>query len=497
MSASRRRVCVHGHFYQPPREDPWSGVIERQASAEPYHDWNERITAECYEPMARARIDGDVGVPDRRVNNYARISFNFGPTLMCDLQARAPATYRAILDADCDGSARNDGHGNALAQAYNHTILPLTRDEDRRCQVAWGIRDFEQRFGRRPEGLWLPETAVDLATLDVLAAADIRFTLLAPHQARRVRAPNGSSWRDLDGDVDTTRAYLQQLPSGRSIALFFYDGTLSSAVAFDDLLEDGKTFADRILASATEDADEPRLIHLATDGETYGHHRRFGEMALAWALEAIDTGEDADLTNYAAFLAAHPPTWQVEIAERSSWSCHHGVARWHGACACGIENRSGWNTEWRAALREALDWLHEALAAVYERRAAPLLSDPQAARLAYIDVLLDPSEASRSRYLAAHAKEAMTAAQRDTIWSLQEMQRHAMLMYTSCGWFFEDPSRIETLQVLRYAARAVGLAKTITGRDLEPDLLTRLTAARSNHADRGTAANLYRGVGYS
>jgi alpha-amylase/alpha-mannosidase (GH57 family) len=329
----QRYVCIHGHFYQPPRENPWIEAIEQQDSAYPYHDWNDRITVESYGPNAEARI---LDAHDRIVhivNNYAKISFNFGPTLLAWMREHARATYDAVIDADRESIAHY-GHGSAIAQAYNHLIMPLANPRDRNTQVVWGERDFQYRFGRKPEGMWLPETAVDIATLEVLAEHGIRFTILAPHQAASVRRIGDRDWSDVRGArIDTRRAYLQRLPSGREITLFFYDGPASRAVAFEHLLRNGEHFAQRVLGILGNDGD-PQLAHIATDGETYGHHHRHGEMALAYALHHIEQRQLATCTNYASFLAAQPPRHEVMIEEMTSWSCAHGVERWRSDCGC-------------------------------------------------------------------------------------------------------------------------------------------------------------------
>ncbi|MBX6341735.1 MAG: DUF3536 domain-containing protein, partial [Thermomicrobiaceae bacterium] len=486
-----RYVCIHGHFYQPPRENPWLEAIELQDSAYPYHDWNERIAAECYAPNGASRILDDERRIAKIVNNYARISFNVGPTLLSWLEASAPATYQAILEADRESQARFSGHGSALAQAYNHPILPLMNRRDKETEVHWGIRDFERRFGRRPEGLWLPETAVDLETLEVLAAHGIRFTILAPHQAARVR-PFGGEWQDVSGGrIDPTMPYLQRLPSGREIALFFYDGPTARAVAFEGLLASGEEFARRLLAIAREDRSGPQILHIATDGETYGHHHRHGDMALAYALDVLESRGLARLTNYAEFLERRPPTHEVEIVEGSSWSCAHGIERWRSDCGCNAGRGPGWRQHWRAPLREAFDWLRDTLAPLYERRAARLLRDPWAARDAYVDVILDRSPAQFARFLGEHARRQLSAEETTAALKLLEMQRHLLLMYTSCGWFFDDLSGIETVQVIQYAGRAVQLAQDLFGDSLEARFLERLAAAPSNLPECGDARRVY------
>jgi len=411
----KRYVCVHGHFYQPPRENPWLEAIEQQDSAAPFHDWNERITEECYEPNGRSRILDDEDWIVRIVNNYSRMSFNFGPTLLSWMEALAPDVHGAIIEADRESMERFGGHGSAMAQAYSHLIMPLANERDRRTQVVWGIRDFEERFGRSPEGMWLPETAADVATLEALAAEGIRFTLLAPRQAKRMRKLGEKEWIE-DEDVDPSRAYVQKLPSGRSIALFFYDGPISQAVAFERLLNSGVVFSKRIMEAFSDHRDWPQLAHIATDGETYGHHHRHGDMALAFALERIEAEAGVELTNYGLYLEKHPPEWEVEIEENTSWSCYHGVERWRSDCGCHSGMHGDWNQAWRAPLREALDWLRDELAPVYERKASEVLRDPWSARDAYIEVILDRSEASVGRFFAGHGKgEAAGAGAGDRV----------------------------------------------------------------------------------
>ncbi|HYC61191.1 MAG TPA: DUF3536 domain-containing protein [Thermoanaerobaculia bacterium] len=469
-----RFITIHGHFYQPPRENPWLEAVETQDSAFPWHDWNARITAECYEPNATARVlDADDRIL-RIANNYASISFNFGPTLLSWLETCAPETYAAILEADRLSRDRYSGHGCAIAQAYNHVILPLASDRDKHTQVHWGIRDFEQRFGRKPEGMWLPETAVDIASLEALAAAGIAFTILEPHQAK--------------GAVDPTMPYLCRLPSGRSIAIFFYDGPISRAVAFEQLLARGENLAHRLTGAFNDARKHPQLVNIATDGETYGHHHRFGDMALAYALKFIEDQRLAKLTNYAEYLHAHPPTQAIEIVEGTSWSCSHGVERWRNDCGCNTGGSPGWHQQWRGPLRTALDWLRGEVDAIFTRHGARLLRDPWAAREDYIDVILDRSDESRARFLARHAIDTANTV---AILELMEMQRNAMLMYTSCGWFFSDLSGIETVQVLHYAARVVQLAERIGGSALEAEFAKRLERAHSNDPVRGTGRQIY------
>jgi alpha-amylase/alpha-mannosidase (GH57 family) len=487
-----RYVCIHGHFYQPPRENPWLEAIELQDSAYPYHDWNERITAECYAANAASRILDGRGLIEKIVNNYGRISFNFGPTLLSWLEAKSPATYAAVLTADRESRERFAGHGSALAQAYNHMILPLANQRDKVTQVIWGLRDFKKRFGRTPEGMWLPETAVDVQTLEILAEQGLRFTILEPGQAARVRKVGSRQFKELDhGSIDPSRAYRVVLPSGRSLAVFFYDGPISRAVAFEGLLSSGERFAHRLLSAFSDGRTWPQLGHIATDGETYGHHHGNGDMALAVALDTIESQGLARLTNYAQYLERHPPTHEVEIVENTSWSCAHGIDRWRRNCGCASGQHPSWNQEWRTPLREALDWLRDSVTPAYDEAAQELLRDPWVARNDYIELILDRSRDRRARFFQRHATRALSEADQTRALKLLEMQRHAMLMYTSCGWFFDDVSGIETVQVIQYAGRVLQLAQDTVGLSLEEGFLSRLEAAQSNVPERGNGRQIY------
>lgn len=475
-----RFICIHGHFYQPPRENPWLESVELQDSAAPWHDWNERITVECYTPNAAARILNGEGKIENIVSNYSKMNFNFGPTLLAWMKDKMPRTHDAIVGADKLSRERYSGHGSAIAQVYNHMIMPLTNARDKFTQIYWGIRDFEFRFGRRPEGMWLAETAADTETLDALAEQGIKFTVLSPFQASRTRRI-GKHWRDVNGGkIDPSRAYRFKLPSKRTINLFFYDGPLSQAVAFEKLLESGERFANRIVQGFNDSRDWEQLVHLATDGESYGHHHRHGEMALAYAMEQIEKNQLATLTNYGEYLEKHPPEHDVQIHEKSAWSCSHGVGRWMTDCGCNSGGHPGWNQQWRAPLREALDWLRDEVAPKYEAKGAEFLRDPWGARNEYISIILDRSPESREKFFAAQAKRPLNDVEKASVFKLLELQRHAMLMYTSCGWFFDELSGIETVQVIQYAARVIQLAHEVLGVELEPAFLERLEKAKSN-----------------
>jgi alpha-amylase/alpha-mannosidase (GH57 family) len=487
-----RLVCIHGHFYQPPRENPWLETIEVQDGAAPYHDWNRRVTAECYAVNATSRILDDQDRILRIVNNYEKMSFNFGPTLLSWLETGAPFVYQAVLEADQRSRERFSGHGSALAQPYNHLIMPLASARDKETQVVWGIRDFERRFGRRPEGMWLPETAVDSESLDIMAARGIRFTILAPHQARRWRPSARGAWKDAgDSPVDTRLPHRVRLPSGREMVVFFYNGEVSRAVAFEQLLSSGEALAERLAGGFSADPDGAQLVHIATDGESYGHHHRFGDMALAYAVHTIESRRLARMTNYGEFLAHHPPVREAEVAENTSWSCAHGVERWRADCGCHTGAHPGWSQAWRVPLRSALDGLSEDLSRLFEREGGKRLRDPWSARNDYIDVILDRSDESRSSFLARHAAAPVEGPEETFLLKLLEMQRHAMLMHTSCGWFFDDVSGIETVQILLYAARAIELAEGLGARDPGTRFLKTLAGARSNRREQGTGREIY------
>jgi len=489
----KRYICIHGHFYQPPRENPWLERIEAQESAYPYHDWNERVNAECYAPIAVSRIVDGTGRIIRIVNNYEKINFDFGPTLLSWIQWHSPHIYRKIIDADRLSIESRSGHGNAMAQAYNHMIMPLADRKDKIAQVVWGIRDFKKRFGRHPEGMWLPEAAVDTETLEIMNEHGIRFTVLSPGQASRVRPLGWEEWTDVsNGSIDTTRPYLLRLPSGAEMNIIFYDGGISHEVSFGDLLNSGEAFTNRLFEALRGGEDHSPLVNIATDGETYGHHHKFGEMALAYTVDRIENDPGVRLTNYAEYLALNSPAHEVQIIENTSWSCAHGVERWRSDCGCTTGGHPEWNQRWRAPLRKSLDRLRERLAGIYEEHSSGILKDPWEARNNYIDVILERSDTAKDLFLKANTAKSLNSMERVTAFRLLEMQRNAMLMYTSCGWFFEDISGIETVQILRYAARAMELAGEVSGQWLEEEFLEGLSEAKSNIEDLGNGADIYR-----
>jgi alpha-amylase/alpha-mannosidase (GH57 family) len=488
----QRYLCIHGHFYQPPRENPWLEAIEIQDSAFPYHDWNEKITVECYAPNSASRnLDSEGRILDIQ-SNYTRINFNFGPTLLCWMEKYVPEIYQAILEADRQSAEWRSGHGNAIAQVYNHIIMPLANTRDKRTQIVWGIKDFEFRFNRYPEGMWLAETAVDTETLEVLAEHGIKFTILAPRQASKVRRIGTGKWKDVRGSkIDPTRAYICKLPSGRTIDLFFYDGPISQAVAFERLLKSGEDFAARLLCGFSETREWPEILHIATDGETYGHHQKFGEMALAFALNYIESRGLARITNYAEYLSIHPPTHEVKIFENSSWSCIHGIERWRDNCGCNAGRHPGWHQKWRKPLREAIDWLRDRLAFVFENASHGYLKDPWKARDDYIRIIIDRSDENIGRFIEQHALPDLNREEIPSVLKLMELQRHTMLMYTSCGWFFDELSDIETVQILQYAGRAIQLSEDIFNDSVEESFKARLSLARSNIPEHKNGAVIY------
>ncbi|MGK7392351.1 MAG: DUF3536 domain-containing protein [Candidatus Cyclobacteriaceae bacterium M2_1C_046] len=484
-------ICIHGHFYQPPRENAWLEQIELQDSAHPYHDWNERITAECYAPNTASRILNEEGVIQDIVNNYARISFNIGPTLLSWLEIYAPETYKSIIEADKQSQGRFSGHGTAIAQVYNHIIMPLANRRDKETQVIWGIEDFIHRFGRRPEGMWLAETAVDTETLEVLAEHGIKFTILAPGQADAVRKIGTDKWEDVsDLSIDTKRPYLCELPSGKRIYLYFYDGDSSQAVAFSGILNNGKFFAESLI-NTLDKRKETQLVHIATDGESYGHHHKHGDMALAYCLDYIERIKGVKLSNYGEYLEKVSVDHEVRIKEETSWSCAHGIGRWREDCGCHTGGEPGWNQEWRKPLRQALDWLRDELIGIYESEAESLFEDPWKVRNKYIQIILHRNTGSVEDFLQ---KYLLDPTNKSKALRLLEMQRNSMLMFTSCGWFFNEISGIETTQILQYASRAIQLAGQETNVELEEAFLKKLEEAKSNIKEYGTGADLYRDI---
>ena len=487
----RRFVCIHGHFYQPPRENPWTQEVEREPSAAPYHDWNERIASECYGPNSASPLVGEDGRIVEMVNNYAKMSFDFGPTLLRWIEYHYSELHARIVEADRESAASFSGHGSALAQVYNHMIMPLASPADRRTQTRWGVQDFQRRFGRYPEGMWLPETAVDSDTLEALAEERIKFTILSPRQALAVRKEGDGRWTDVSGGrIDTKRAYHHRLPSGLGIALFFYDNTISTRIAFGDLLTDGVRMSRAFLERFTEE-EGPQLVNVASDGETYGHHHRNGHVSLARSIREVEKSGFASVGNYGLFLSLAPPSYEVRLAEPSAWSCAHGVERWRSNCGCGSEIRAGYNQEWRTPLRRSLDWLRDELSGVYMTEGKKIFDD-EASTLAGLGGSAIGTKEGPREYVEARARKAMGAGGIKKGMDLARLAECSALMFASCAWFWEDISRPEARQMLRYAARGIELARQTSGKDLEPDFSRRLGQAVPNDPAFGSGPGLFR-----
>lgn len=521
-------IAVHGHFYQPPRENPYLESIERQSGAAPFHDWDERIYWECYRPNSFARILTAQGEVMGIVNNFEYLSFNIGPTLMSWLESYDPEVYERILQGDRKSCERLNGHGNAIAQVYNHMILPLANYRDKRTQIRWGKADFKQRFGRDPEGMWLSETAVDYATLEVLIEEEIRFIILSPTQVQRFRPlptvdqPN-PVWTEVGGgQIDPTRPYrcflkaahhlqpqdskslpdedrFSQLETERHspicqslpyIDIFFYDGPISRDMGFEDLLSSSQKFVERLNLAVKGDRRPSQIIGVATDGETFGHHKPGTEKCLAYAFTHTLPEQEWTVTNFAHYLSLSPPTHEVELKPVTAWSCSHGVDRWQDDCGCGKTPHT--HQAWRRPLRDALDWLQQQLVDIYETEGMRLLHDPWQARDDYTRVMRDRHPSTIEAFLAEHQHHPLKPEEQIDALRLLEMQRYALFMYTSCGWFFDEISRPEGVQVLCYAARALELAGEVTGLQLEPEFLQRLSLAPSNVPALQTGAEVYR-----
>lgn len=496
MSEERKvYLTIHGHFYQPPRENPWLETVEIQESAKPFHDWNERVAAECYTPNSVSKIVTQDNKIIDIVNNYSYISFNIGPTLLSWMEMHTPYTYDRIIKADAESVAKNNGHGNAIAQVYNHIILPLANKQDKYTQILWGIRDFKYRFGRMPEGMWLAETACDDATLEALIDCGIKFTVLSPHQAKSVRklGTNGEMQDVSSGNIDPACAYRYYAKNDKSkyIDLFFYDGSISKSVAFDELLTDGNKFVSRLKDGESSARDYNQLVHIATDGESYGHHTKFGDMALAYILKVKAKDAGFIITNYANYLELEPPKYEADIKDVSSWSCAHGVGRWCDDCGCSTGGNYGWNQKWRKPLREALDYVRDELIKIYEKEASKYFYDVWDARNKYIDVILDRSKVAVRKFFEQNQNHELDASERVNALKLLEAQRQALLMYTSCGWFFSEISGIETTQIMKYAARALQLASSFSSKDIESKFLEILSKAQSNIPGFGSGRDVY------
>ncbi len=486
-------LIIHGHFYQPPREDPETGVIPLQPSAAPYHDWNCRITKECYGANSASRILNGYGEITDIVNNYRYMSFNFGPTLLDWLEVHSPNVYSSILQGDRDSILSNGGHGNAIAQGYNHTILPLDTREDAEIQILWGLENFRRHFGRESEGIWLPETAVNTRTIDLLIDRNISFIILSPWQVEGVREKGEKKWKPLGNTpVPSHRSYYIRGTSG-SVAAFFYNPELASGISFGHYLHSADTLYEKLLELYVPD-DDSRLLHTATDGEIYGHHEPFGDMCLASLIRKVHAEEHFTISNYGAYLESFPPQTEALLREGeekrgTSWSCVHGVSRWYKDCGCTTGGEPEWNQKWRTPLRDAFSFLSSTLVTQYKEQMQRITeSDPMSILRDYGSVCngeLSPTDFAL-RYIPGNDHPARTH-----FLALLEGQRYRLYMFTSCGWFFSEISGLEPVQNMQYALRAINLYREyLLPEDVEK-FLQILNQAESNLKEKGTGKDIF------
>lgn len=453
-------------------------------------------------PNAFARINDSQGRVLELANNYLHFNFNFGPTLISWLEEHYPFCYARIVEA-ARLSLESTGHSNAIAQAYNHMIMPLASFQDRLTQALWGIKDFERRFGFRPEAMWLPETAADDETLRLLVDLEMKYAILSPYQADKVRRHGSSEWEDASrGAIDTTRPYVWHdtladgsRRKGRSLAVFFYDGELSKAAAFEGLTRDSKTFAERVSACYRH-RQGPELVNMAVDGETFGHHHKFGEMTLAHSFLHELKKHNIETISYGRYLDLHPPKDEVMIqpgpdGDGTAWSCAHGVRRWKGGCDCGAEGNT---TDWRLPFRAALNALRDAAAAIYSAEASKFFKAPWDARNDYAALLPDRSAEAVEEFFSRHSARTLVKTEKARALGLLEMQKNAMFMFTSCGWFFSDISRIEAVQNLRYAARVTETLHDLGFENADKPFLTLLEMAHSNYEEAVDGLRIYHDI---
>jgi len=488
-------LCIHGHFYQPPRENPWTGEIEEQPGAKPFHDWNERIYSQCYMPNSEAEIINDDSRIVKHINNYEYLNFNFGPTLLAWINRKHPETYNKIIEADKISVQKYKGHGNAIAMCYNHMIMPLADFNDKVTQVTWGLEDFKHHFGRESEGIWLPETACNYETIEVLINLNVKYIILDTGQAALVRKFGDTEWTDVNiGSIDPGQPYrcYSGINKDKYIDLFFYNGPVSKAVAFDDVLFSSQNLIGKIKEASEHNTSEENLVSISTDGETFGHHKKFAERTLAYFINSIVPAENINIYNYGHYLELHPPEVEVKIkagdnGEGTSWSCVHGVKRWKDDCGCG--GSGDWHQKWRKPLRDTMDWLRDNLIQIYEQQGSNYFNNVWIARNKYINVILD--ESSKHDFIAHHCKKDLNIEETAAAFRILEMQKFAMLMYTSCGWFFSELSGLETVKILEYAARAIEIAESITKLPIEKEFLKKLYAAKSNLKRFANGKNVY------
>ncbi|MCI0405819.1 MAG: DUF3536 domain-containing protein, partial [candidate division Zixibacteria bacterium] len=510
-------LVIHGHFYQPPRENPWTGEIEAEPSAHPFLNWNERIFQECYRPNSSAEILDEAGKVLKTVNNYAGISFNVGPTLFSWLERFHPETYSKILEADHISTQRCGGHGNAIAQSYVHAILPLCSDCDRRTLMRWSIAEFKHRFGRAPESLWLPETGCNDDTLGALIDEGLKFAILSPSQAAVVKKVPAPSPRKLEappsgspgapapgkfpaserqdvsnGKIDSSTPYKFLHPdgTGRSIAIFFYNEVVSKAIAFEGVLISSQALLDRFEAQLGASGS---MVSAAVDGESFGHHFRYGERGLAYALEEDAPKRGFWITNYAEYLEHHPPEIEVEIkkgpdGKGTAWSCPHGLGRWYADCGCQVGGKGGWNQAWRGPLREALDLLRDKAALFFQE--SGLFADPWKARDEHIGVILNPK--TQNKFLEEQLKINSGERERAKAITHLDLQKNALLMYSSCGWFFADIAGLESILILKFAGRVLDYFDDLGLNSPRKEFLEILAQAKSNRTEMGNGADIFR-----
>ncbi len=496
-------ICIHGHFYQPPRENPWTEEYEKEDSAAPFHNWNERIFQECYKPNTEAVIVDNTGKVLRRVNNYEYLSFNFGPTLLDWIKKKHPDTLQKIIEADRASVKAHRGHGNAIAQVYNHIIMPLANKRDKITQVKWGLKDFEYHYGRKPEGMWLAETACNNATLDVLIDEGIKFVILDPSQASQIRKTGSTVREDVSGGrIDTKIPYRYFSKTGTGVIdIFFYDGGLSKGLAFDDVVYDSVRLMERIEGAFPPDYGKDGIVSLAVDGETFGHHKHFTERTIAYLLSEYAESRGYKVVNFAEYLSKHEPEYEVLLnegpaGEGTSWSCVHGVGRWKEDCGCNTGGLPGWNQKWRKHLRDALNLLNGKLGLFYEIEAKKYLNSVWDARNDYIDIILNPDDESvTNAFFKKHSRMKLDSSERLLMLYLLEMQKYSMLMFTSCGWFFSDIGGLESKKILEYAKRAVEIAEEISGLDFDEEFMEILSFAKSNKPEYGTGKDIYLKLG--
>jgi alpha-amylase/alpha-mannosidase (GH57 family) len=502
-------LCIHGHFYQPPRENAWTNEIETQPSAAPFHDWNERILQESYKPNSEAVIVDKHDTVINRINNYEYFNFNFGPTLLHWIRNKHPKTYGKILEADENSLELNDGHGNAIAMIYNHIIMPLANKRDKITQIKWALEDFKLHFGRESEGIWLPETACNKETLEALIEENVGYTILDPSQAHSVRkidsendVNNDTQWTDVsNGSINTQipYRYFSETNPEEFINIIFYDGPLSKNIAFDDHIYSADKLFNRIKQVPLNEDSEENIISVGVDGETFGHHKRYTERTLSYLFSEILPSSEFQITNFGKFLSDHEPVFEVKIkdgpeGEGTSWSCLHGVGRWKENCGCGRTDEFP-SQEWRKPLRESLNFLRDEHAELFENTGSHYLNDVWDARNDYIKLVFEESYEiyleNKKKFFKKHSSKKLSEQEKDLCIKLLEMQRYSMLMFTSCGWFFSDISGIETIQILEYAARSIEISKEITGIDIEKIFLEMLSEAKSNKKEFENGKDLY------